>query len=59
MRVLALQEIGRKIWARYDARVEATLDMGTAGVVESLLRYFARTERLPGVFAYEAQARMT
>ena len=29
-------------WARYDARVEAMLDMGAAGVVESLLRLTVR-----------------
>ena len=43
------------MWARYDARVEAMLDMGAAGVVESLLRSVARTTRVEECAAYEAQ----
>ena len=36
------QEYPSKSWAQYDKRVEATLDIGAAGVVESLLRTTAR-----------------
>ena len=45
-----------KFWARYDARVEAVLDAGAAGPIESMLRTMARRSLPPvGTIIYEAQ----
>ena len=42
----------RKGWAGYDRKVEALLSMGTAGVVESLLRMVACLSGQTGVLEF-------